>query len=61
MEARGDQKPSSPTRGKRKDLTLGGGGGDQEDKKNISDDFLSSSTRLFETIYLSEIYFIFLK
>ena len=36
----------------------GGGGaggreGNQEDKKNISDDLLSSRTRSFETIYLS--------
>lgn len=52
LEAWRDQKPSSPTHGKKKDLTWGGKK-NQEDKKNISDDFLSSRTRLFETIYLS--------
>ena len=56
MEAWRHQKPSSPTNGKRKDLTWKEKI-NQDDKKTISDDFLSGRTRLFET-FLPELKFI---
>ena len=59
MEAWRHQKPSSPTNGKRKELTWKKK--NQDDKKTISDDFLSSRSRLFETFYLSWNLFYFFK